>query len=220
MLRPVGLAVWNGQVYVLDAETQFVSVFGPGGNFLFRFGGPGTGQGKFGRPATLKFGPDGQLYVLDCGNHEVQRFTPRGEYVSRYAFRLDRNSEQLRGLDGLGVDARGSVYIVDSVARKVRKIEPDGTPGTTFALETLVGEPADAPWLLEVAADGRIYALRQGGQVLRLFSPAGDLITQRDMYAPLHAMALVQRPHAAESSAAEPGAALTAGVPAHLRPGI
>ncbi|WP_341463006.1 protein kinase domain-containing protein [Deinococcus wulumuqiensis] len=220
LLRPVGLAVWNGQLYVLDAETQFVSVFGPGGDFLFRFGGPGAGQGKFGRPSTLKFGPDGQLYVLDRGNHEVQRFTPRGEYVSRYAFRLDRNSEQLRGLDGLGVDARGSVYIVDSVARKVRKIEPDGTPGTTFALETLVGEPADAPWLLEVAADGRIYALRQGGQVLRLFSPAGDLITQRDMYAPLHAMALVQRPNAAEAGAAEAGAALSAGDPARLRSGI
>lgn len=135
--------------------------------------------------------------MLDCGNHEVQRFTPRGEYVSRYAFRLDRNSEQLRGLDGLGVDPKGGVYIVDSVARKVRKIEPDGTPGSTFALETLVGEPNDAPWLLEIAADGRIYAVRQGGQVLRLFSPAGDLITQRDMYAPLHAMALVQRPAAA-----------------------
>lgn len=197
LLRPVGLAVWNGQLYVLDAETQFINVFGPRGDFQFRFGGPGAGQGKFSRPATLKFGPDGQLYVLDCGNREVQRFTPRGEYVSRYAFRLDRNSEQLRGLDGLGVDARGGVYIVDSVARKVRKIEPDGTPGTTFALDTLVGEPADVPWLLEIAPDGRIFALRQGGQVLRLFSPAGDLITQRDMYAPLHAMALVQRPGAA-----------------------
>ena len=197
LLRPVGVAVWQEQIYVLDAETQFVNVFGPRGAFLFRFGGPGTGQGKFGRPATLKFGPDGQLYVLDCGNHEVQRFTPRGEYVSRYAFRLDRNSEQLRGLDGLGVDPKGGVYIVDSVARKVRKIEPDGTHGSTFALETLVGEPNDAPWLLEIAADGRIYAVRQGGQVLRLFSPAGDLITQRDMYAPLHAMALVQRPAAA-----------------------
>ena len=194
LLRPVGVAVWNEQIYVLDAETAFVSVFGPRGDFLFRFGGPGNGQGKLGRPATLKFGPDGQLYVLDCGNHEVQRFTPRGEYVSRYAFRLDRTSEQLRGLDGLGVDPKGGVYIVDSVARKVRKIEPDGTPGTTFALETLVGEPADAPWLLEIAADGRIYALRQGGQVLRLFSAAGDLLTQRDMYAPLHALALVQRP--------------------------
>ena len=35
-------------------------------------------------------------------------------------------AELLRPLEGLGVDQFGAVYIVDSVARKVRKIEPDG----------------------------------------------------------------------------------------------
>ena len=197
LLRPVSLAVWQDRVYVLDGETHQVSVFSDQGEYLFRFGGRGEGLGRFDRPAIIKIGHDGQVYVLDCGNHEVQRLTLKGEYVSRYAFRLERNTEQLRGLDGLGVDRRGGVYIVDSVARKVRKIEADGTTGTTFALETLVGEPVDAPWLLEIADDGRIYAVRQGGQVLRTFSPAGDMLTQRDMYAPLRAMVIVDRPGAA-----------------------
>ncbi|MDO4244691.1 MAG: protein kinase [Deinococcus sp.] len=194
LLRPVSLAVWQDRVYVLDGETHQISVFSDQGEYLFRFGGRGEGMGRFDRPAILKIGHDGQVYVLDCGNHEVQRLTLKGEYVSRYAFRLERNTEQLRGLDGLGVDRRGGVYIVDSVARKVRKIEADGTTGTTFALETLVGEPVDSPWLLEIADDGRIYAVRQGGQVLRTFSPAGDMLTQRDMYAPLRAMVIVDRP--------------------------
>ena len=42
--------------------------------------------------------------LLDAGAGPNWRFLYEvsGEYVSRYAFRLDRNSEQLRGLDGLG----------------------------------------------------------------------------------------------------------------------
>jgi serine/threonine-protein kinase len=138
--------------------------------------------------------PGGEVYVLDMGAQEVQRFTPHGEYLSRYAFRMDRTSETLRPLDGLAVDAAGAVYIADSVARKLRKIEADGTPGLTFTLESLVGEATDAPWLLSVAPGGEIFAMRQGGQVLRTFSAAGDLLSQTDMYAPVQALTVVERP--------------------------
>ncbi|WP_034355953.1 protein kinase domain-containing protein [Deinococcus phoenicis] len=194
LLQPVSIAVSQGHVYVLDAEAHHVVVYDAQGHFVRRFGGRGQGLGRFEKPRAIVAAPDGQIYILDSGNKEVQRFTPQGEYLSRYAFRLDRNSEALRDLDGLGVDASGTVYIVDSVARKVRRIEADGTPGPTFALETLVGEPEGAPWLLQISADGQVYAVRQGGQVLRTYNAAGDLLTSRDMYAPVHAMTLVARP--------------------------
>ncbi|THF88827.1 6-bladed beta-propeller [Deinococcus sp. KSM4-11] len=193
LLQPVDLAVTQNQVYVLDAEAHHVVVYDQLGRFVRRFGGRGQGMGRFERPRSIVASPDGNVYVLDIGNNEVQRFSAQGDYVSRYAFRLDRTSEALRQLDGLGIDQFGAVYIVDGVARKLRKIEADGTPGATFALETLVGEPADAPWLIEVAPEGQIFAVRQGGQVLRTFSNVGDLITQTDMYAPVLAMSILTR---------------------------
>lgn len=196
LLQPVSLVAVGSLVYVLDAEAQAISVYDQQGQFVRRFGGRGQGLGKFEKPTTIAAAPTGEIYVLDSGNNEVQRFTPQGEYISRYAFRLDRNSESLRPLDGLTVDQFGGVYIVDSVARKIRKIEADGTPGTTFAIETLVGEPSDSPWLLQVSAGGNIYAVRQGGQVLRTFSSVGDLLSSKDMYAPVLALNLLKRPHA------------------------
>ena len=206
LLQPVGIAVWEETVYVLDAETHSVNLFDPQGRFLGRFGGRGRGQGRFDQPSALQVSPKGEIYVLDSGNHEVQRFSASGEYLSRYAFRLDRTSDKLRPLDGLGIDPQGGVYIADSVARKVRKIEPDGTAGPTFTLEPLVGEPLDTPWLLAVNPEGHIYAARQGGQVLRVFSLAGDPVRpQRDMYAPVQAMTLLQR-----SVAAQPAPSLVA----------
>lgn len=194
LLRPISLAVSRGHVYVLDAEARYVVVYDTQGRFMRRFGGRGQGLGRFAQPRTLVAGPDGLIYVLDSGTREVQRFSAQGEYLSRYAFRLDRQGETLRDLDGLGVDPSGRLYLVDSVARKLRRIEPDGNPGGAFALDTLVGEPEGAPWLLQISAEGRIYAVRQGGQVLRTYNSAGDLLASQDMYAPVQALALVARP--------------------------
>ncbi|CAM3505821.1 protein kinase domain-containing protein [Deinococcus frigens] len=194
LLQPLDIAFTQGHVYVLDGEAHHVVVYNTAGQFVRRFGGRGPGLGRFDRPRRLVASPDGHLYVLDTGNNEVQRFTAQGEYLSRYAFRLDRHSEGLRTLEGLGVDRLGAVYIVDGVARKLRKIGADGTPGLTFALDTLVGEPTAAPWLISVGPEGQIYAVRQGGQMLRTISSAGDPISSRDMYAPVQAMTLLDRP--------------------------
>ncbi|PTA69250.1 protein kinase domain-containing protein [Deinococcus arcticus] len=196
LLQPVAIAATDSQVFVLDAEAHHVVVFDPQGRFVRRFGGKGQGLGRFEKPRSVVASPDGHVYVLDVGTNEVQRFTPQGEYLSRYAFRLDRTTDNLRPLEGLGVDQFGAVYIVDAVARKVRKIEADGSPGLTFPLDTLVGEPTEAPWLLQVGPEGQLYAVRQGGQVLRTYSGAGDLLSSCDMYAPVQAMAILARPHA------------------------
>ncbi|ASN80936.1 protein kinase domain-containing protein [Deinococcus ficus] len=193
LLKPVSMTLSGGRLYVLDAEACRVVVY-EDGQYVHAFGGIGKGNGRFEKPRVVAAAPGGEVYVLDMGAQEVQRFTPHGEYLSRYAFRMDRTSETLRPLDGLAVDASGAVYIADSVARKLRKIEADGTPGLTFTLESLVGEATDAPWLLSVAPGGEIFAMRQGGQVLRTFSAAGDLLSQTDMYAPVQALTVVERP--------------------------
>ncbi|WP_424952398.1 protein kinase domain-containing protein [Deinococcus sp.] len=196
LLQPVSIAVQGDRVYVLDAEAFHVVVFSASGQFLRRFGGRGQGQGRFEAPRVLAASPTGDVYVLDSGNREVQRFSPEGAYVSRYAFRQDRTTDTLRPLDGLGVDAHGAVFIVDGAAAKLRKIEADGTPGLTFPIETLTGEPTDAPWLLQVTPEGQIYAVRRGGQVLRTYNSVGDLMSSADMYAPVQALSLLARPQA------------------------
>lgn len=220
LLSPVSLACAEGRLYVLDAEAQQVVVYGPAGQHLFSFGGRGPGPGRFEAPRTVVATPQGEICVLDTGRREVQRFSRRGEYLGRYAFRLDRDSGALRELEGLAVDGAGAVYIVDGVARKVRRIDPPdrnasgqhpggqpGSPaGAAFALETLVGEPADAPWLMQVGPEGQLYAVRQGGQMLRTYSAAGDLLASRDMYAPVQALTLLPRlvPVGADSVQAGP----------------
>ena len=217
LLQPVSIAVQGGQVYVLDAEALHVVVFTSEGRFVRRFGGRGQGQGKFEAPRALAASPTGDVYVLDSGNREVQRFSASGEYVSRYAFRQDRTTDTLRPLEGLGIDLHGAVYIVDGAAGKLRKIEADGTPGLTFPIETLMGEPTDAPWLLQITQEGQIYAVRRGGQVLRTYNSVGDLLTSADMYAPVQAMSLLPRPGLGGPQASVPASGTTGGTRTEVR---
>lgn len=193
LLQPVSLALGGGRLYVLDAETNHVVVFEKNGQFVQRFGGRGSGRGRFEKPVTVACDPSGNVYVLDVGGHEVQRFTKEGQYVSRYAFRKDRQSEELRPLDGLGVDAGGAVYIADSQAQKIRRIEPGGQQSIAYVAEALIGESTSNPWLLLVDEAGQLYAARQGGQVLRKYNPSGELIATIDTYAPIQAAAMLKR---------------------------
>lgn len=194
LLSPVGLAVAHEQLYVLDAETCTVSIFTLQGQYLRRFGGRGPGLGKFEKPTGIVASPAGELFILDMGNQEVQCLSPNGDYLSRYAFRAERDSDKLRPLEGVTLDPHGNVYIVDGLGKKLRRIAADGKPGITFALESLVGEPTNVPWLLQVTNEGQIYAIRKGGQVLRIYSPMGDLLSSQDLYAPVQAIRLLARP--------------------------
>jgi len=66
------------------------------------------------------------------------------------------------------------------------------------------------------ALEGQIYAVRRGGQVLRTYNSVGDLLTSADMYAPVQAVALLNRPHASGPAPALDG---SHGNGTPLRPG-
>lgn len=76
-LLPVGLAVLEDQVFVLDGETATVSRLDLAGRYQGRFGGQGLGRGTFQDPKAL-VAAEGHLFVLDYGNRQVQRLTPEG----------------------------------------------------------------------------------------------------------------------------------------------
>ncbi|PYE52840.1 protein kinase domain-containing protein [Deinococcus yavapaiensis] len=193
LLQPVSLSVGSDVLYVLDAESCFVSMYSPGGEYLGRFGGRGSGRGTFDTPATVAASGDGDVYVLDMGNRQVQRFSSDGRYLSRLAFRLDRESETLRPLDGLGVDREGNVYIADAQAAKIRRINAEGKTGATYTVETLQGEAEDVPWLITIDDSQHLYCVRSGGQILRKYTPDGKLESTVDLYTPVNAFTTVQR---------------------------
>lgn len=83
-----------GNIYVLDAQAQRVSVFSPQGLPRQRLGRPGRGPGEFFLPRAMTIDGSGHLYVLDSANQRVQAYTrSRGQLQSAYAFEIPFQSD-------------------------------------------------------------------------------------------------------------------------------
>jgi tripartite motif-containing protein 71 len=74
-LRPQGVVVdQEGNIIVTDSRNHRIQVFQPNGNFLCKFGAPGTGPGQMDRPSGICLTPEGLVIVVDFGNNRVQIF--------------------------------------------------------------------------------------------------------------------------------------------------
>ncbi|HEX2863780.1 MAG TPA: protein kinase [Deinococcales bacterium] len=192
-LYPSGIAVSPaGQVFILDSETVTVQRFSLDGVYLGKFGGRGRGRGTFEDPRAV-VASEQYVYVLDYGNRQVQRFTLAGEFMNRYSFRLNQESDELRVLDGIGVDPHGALLISEANGGKIRTLRPDGKQGQSYVVEPLQGEDTTATVDIGVDHEGFVYAARRGGHLIRKFAPDGGLVSTLETYAPIVALCVVLR---------------------------
>lgn len=69
----------DGSLFVLDAMSRTIRVFGRDGVEAREFGRRGQGPGEFEQPGKLLWGPEGNLWVLDLRNGRLTAFSPEGE---------------------------------------------------------------------------------------------------------------------------------------------
>ena len=84
---PRGISIDNkaGRVYVMDYMRHTLLVYKLGKNekgefraeYLFEYGGAGSGAGWFQFPIGISLGPDGKLFIADCFNRRVQVFSTK-----------------------------------------------------------------------------------------------------------------------------------------------
>ena len=73
---------------VSDREEHCIKVFNlTDGDFLYKFGKKGEGEGEFNGPGCLSVNKAGQLMVCDTGNHRVQVFELSGKFVTKFGLR-------------------------------------------------------------------------------------------------------------------------------------
>ena len=87
-----------------DWRNDRIQKFTPDGQFLAKFGGSGSGDGRFHRPSKVAVDSEGYIYVADWGNERVQVLRPDGGFqlklrgeatISKWAQDfLDANSDE------------------------------------------------------------------------------------------------------------------------------
>ena len=128
-IRGVLLDEAAGRLYVADAQTGEIDVFGLDGAHVGQIGGLGTGAGQFPDGARqLERLPDGTLLAADYGGRRVQRFAPDGRLLGAFPHPgQDAAPDGVVEPRGVAVDpATGDVIVADPWAQRVQRFAPDG----------------------------------------------------------------------------------------------
>jgi sugar lactone lactonase YvrE len=189
--------VVNDRVRRVGRDGTITTVAGSGRNGFGGDGGPATAA-RLTLPDGVAVDGQGNLYISDTGNHRVRKVSRAGTITTiagngTRAYGGDggpATQAQLFSPEGLAVDGRGNVYIVDSRNFRIRKVSPQGTI-TTFAGTGVSGFSGDGgpatrarlalfpPDFTGLAIDGRgnVYIADGRNGRVRVVTPAGTIST-------------------------------------------
>ena len=122
---PWGVAVnEQDEIAVSDVGNHKIHLFKSDGTHIRSFGGDGTQQGEFKRPAGIAFHGN-NIIVAEQGNHRVQQISKRGQYLSHFGEKgsLDR---QLYNPCGLLIDSDDNILVADNVNKLIKIFSAGG----------------------------------------------------------------------------------------------
>ena len=83
------------------------------GDYLSKFGSPGSGDGQFNNPLGLCFNSKGLLYVVDYSNNRVQVFRENNVFLFKFGS-YGHNPGQFRNPCYVAMDSSDQVYVTDT----------------------------------------------------------------------------------------------------------
>ncbi|XP_059819478.1 tripartite motif-containing protein 2-like isoform X1 [Hypanus sabinus] len=108
---PHFVAVNNrNEILVTDFHNHSVKVYNSDGEFLFKFGSHGEGNGQFNAPTGVAVDANGNIIVADWGNSRIQVFDSSGSFLSY----INTAADPLYGPQGLALTSDGHVAVADS----------------------------------------------------------------------------------------------------------
>jgi sugar lactone lactonase YvrE len=145
--------------------------------FLFAFGGPGSGAGMLNRPRGVAVDGDDNVYVADGDNHRIAKYDADGVFLGQIGSQRGNGTGQFNTPQGVHVAANGDVYVADTVNDRIQKFIPDpqhlnlyvhaATFGGSGSGQGQLSRPTD----LVVDDAGNIYVVEGGnGRIQKLNS--------------------------------------------------
>ncbi|MFC1713262.1 NHL repeat-containing protein [Candidatus Poribacteria bacterium] len=162
----------QGNLYVVDKNKAEILVYDPAGDFKFRFGGRGKGEGKFRMISGIAVDSAGQICVADSRQASTQIFDNTGHFLLSFGGRGVRDSE-FSFPGGICIDEKDRIWVVDAFKHQVKVFGTDGT--FLFQFGVFGPEPGQLFFPIDLALDGkgRAYILEKGASRLQAFEING-----------------------------------------------
>ncbi len=187
----------GGRVRRVDANGIITTVAGTGVTpWAFNGDNIAATSANLRSPSGLAFGRDGSLYIADQGTHRVRRVGPDGIITTvagngTGGFSGDGGRATLAMLNtpaNVAVDGEGNVYILDSLNRRIRRVNPAGiittVAGTGLSVFNGDNIPATTANIdlsnldkIKVGRDGSLYFSMRNIHRVRRIDAAGIITT-------------------------------------------
>jgi len=169
--KPVGLAVVDDWIYVVDSALREVCVFDGNGKFRGRFGSE-----RLVRPSGIAYYAEkDELFVSDTGDHVINVFNKSGQYIRKIGSR-GIEAGQFNFPTHLWVDKSGKLYVSDTLNYRIQIFSNQGRFLKMF------GEQGDHPGNFAhpcgVATDntGNIYVTDRQFENVQIFDRQGQIL--------------------------------------------
>ena len=91
---------------------MFIKVYDRNGNFQYKFGKQGAGEGEFNNPSCLSVNKSGHLMVCDSANHRIQVFQLNGKFVGKFG-KEGSNVGEFKSPRSVAVLSNGRIVVSD-----------------------------------------------------------------------------------------------------------
>ena len=168
--RPAGLAYDAAaeQLYVADASSDRILVYGASGGLVRGWGRSGNRDGEFNHPTHVAVDSSGNVLVVDALNFRIQAFSRQGVFLWKFGHQGD-GSGDLAAPKGIATDLEGHVYVVDALFDTVQVFNPDGALLMAFGER---GSRAGQFWLpggLYINARSEVFVADPYNQRVQVF---------------------------------------------------
>lgn len=135
LMRPAGMAIVSGRLYVADPGRQKIVMFDLKGRYIGEFGQRGNGDGEFNFPIALAVSKS--LYVVDALNYRIQEFDSVGKALFKFG-RQGNAGGSFSSPKSVALDSDGNIYVSDALMDNFQIFNKSGE------LLLVVGKQGDA----------------------------------------------------------------------------
>ena len=119
---PIHCIQYEKYLIVSDYSEHCIKVFDRKGNFQYKFGKKGGGDGELNGPSSLLVNKSGHLMVCDEVNHRIQVFELNGKFLGKFGIKGD-NLGEFNNPTSLAVLSNGQIVVCDAFNNRIQILE-------------------------------------------------------------------------------------------------